>query len=231
MFDLTIEAFNTAWEYRVPVIVLADQSVGQMIERLKVPPLDEIKVVERNAPTVPLEEYLPFDSRYLIPPMAVAGEGYRFHVTALTHDDRGYPSTSHEVSTKLVTRLVRKIRENEKVIGRYEAIALDDAELVIVAYGITSRSALRAVREARREGLKVGLFRPIAAWPFPYRGLREAVDRGARILVVEINMGQMVRVVREHYSNLVDIYFMPWAPGSVPRPHDILLKVKEVYGG
>ncbi len=126
MFDLTIEAFNTAWEYRVPVIVLADQSVGQMIERLKVPPLDEIKVVERNTQTVPPEEYLPFDSRYLIPPMAVAGEGYRFHVTALTRDDRGYPSTGHEVSTKLVTRLVRKIRENEKVIGRYEAIALDD---------------------------------------------------------------------------------------------------------
>jgi 2-oxoglutarate ferredoxin oxidoreductase subunit alpha len=231
MFDLTIEAFNTAWEYRVPVIVLSDQAVGQMIERLRVPPLDEIKVVERRAPTVPPEEYLPFDSRYLVPPMAVVGEGYRFHVTALTHDDRGYPSTSHEVSKKLISRLVRKIRENEKVIGRYEAIALDDAELVVVAYGITSRSALRAVREARRDGLKVGLFRPITAWPFPYWGLREAVDRGASILVVEINMGQMVHVVREYYNNLVDIHFMPWAPGSVPRPHDILVKIKGVYGG
>ena len=229
MFDLTIEAFNTAWEYRVPVVVLSDQTVGHMIEKLRVPPLEEIRIVERRKPEVPPEEYLPFDSRYLVPPMAVAGEGYRFHVTALTHDDRGYPSTRHEVSEKLVTRLVRKIRENEKVIGRYESIMVDDADLVVVAYGITSRSALKAVREARREGLKVGLFRPITAWPFPYWGLREAVDRGASILVVEINMGQMVHVVREYYANITEIHSMPWAPGEVPRPHVILRKIKEVY--
>ncbi|MEM0366139.1 MAG: 2-oxoacid:acceptor oxidoreductase subunit alpha [Acidilobaceae archaeon] len=229
MFDLTIEAFNAAWEYRVPVIVLTDQRVGQMIEKIEVPPYEEIKIVVRRKPEVPPEEYLPFDSRFLVPPMAAAGEGYRFHVTCLTHDDRGYPTTSHNISRKLVSRLVAKIRENEKVIGRYESYLADDAELIIIAYGITSRAARRAVKEARREGLKVGLFRPITAWPFPYWGLKEHVDRGAELLVVEINMGQIVRVIREYYNNITKIHFMPWAPGEVPRPSDILLKIKEVY--
>ncbi len=229
MFDLTIKAFNTAWAYRVPVIVLADQVVGQMIEKVVVPPHEEIDIVERKKPEVPPEEFLPFDSRYLVPPMAVAGEGYRVHVTGLTHDERGYPTTRHEVSDRLVKRLVRKIRENERLIGEWEEYETDDAELIVVAYGITSRSAKRAVRDARREGLKVGLFRPKTAWPFPHWALKKHVDRGADILVVEINMGQMVRVVREYFNNMVKIHFMPWAPGTVPPPETILVKIKEVY--
>ncbi|MDM7275592.1 MAG: 2-oxoacid:acceptor oxidoreductase subunit alpha [Thermoprotei archaeon] len=231
MFDLTIQAFNTAWTYRVPVIVLPDQRVGQMIEKLSVPDYNEIPIAGRIAPEEPPEEFLPFNSKYLVPPMAFAGEGYRFHVTSLTHDERGYPSTSHKISTQLVTRLIRKIRDNEKAIGRYESVLTDDANLVVVAYGITARSALKAVKEARKEGLKVGLFRPVTAWPFPYWGLKEAVDRGADIVVVEINMGQMVRVIREHFANIVNIHSMTWAPGDVPRPHDILVKIKEVYEG
>ncbi len=229
MFDMTIKAFNTAWAYRIPVIVLADQVVGQMIEKVVVPPHEEIEIVERKKPEVPPDMFKPFDSKYLVPPMAVAGEGYRIHVTGLTHDDRGYPTTSHEVSQKLVSRLVRKVRENEKLIGEWEEHQTDDAELVIVAFGITSRSAMRAVRDARREGLKVGLFRPKTAWPFPHWALRKHVDRGADILVVEINMGQMVRIVREHFANLVKIHSMTWAPGTVPPPEIILAKIKEVY--
>lgn len=228
MFDLTIKAFNTAWKYRVPVIVLTDQMVGQMIEKVVVPPYEEIEIVEREKPKVPPEEFLPFDSRYLVPPMAIAGEGYRVHVTGLTHDDRGYPTTRHEVSQRLVERLVRKIRDNERSIGEWEERNVDDAKLIVVAYGITSRSAMRAVREARREGLKVGIFRPITAWPFPYWGLQKLTDSGAEVLVVEINMGQMVRVVREHLDN-TRVHFMPWAPGAVPPPEVIVSKIKEVY--
>jgi 2-oxoglutarate ferredoxin oxidoreductase subunit alpha len=232
MFDLTIEAFNTAWRYRVPVIVLSDQVVGQMIEKVVVPPYEKIEIVERRKPDVPPEKFLPFDSRYLVPPMAVAGEGYRIHVTGLTHDERGYPSTSHEVSRRLVERLVRKIRENEDRIASWEEYMVDDAKLVVVAYGITSRSAKRAVREARREGLKVGLYRPRTAWPFPHRRLRRLVEEtGAEVLVVEINMGQMVHVVREYVGDLTRVHFMPWAPGAVPPPETILAKVKEVYPG
>lgn len=227
MFNLTIEAFNSAWKYRVPAIVLADQMVGQMVEKVIVPPHEEIEIVEREKPKVPPEEFLPFDSRYLIPPMAVAGEGYKVHVTGLTHDDRGYPTTRHEVSQRLVERLVRKIRDNEREIGKWEEVGVDDARLIVVAYGITSRSAMRAVREVKREGLKVGLFRPITAWPFPYWGLKKLTDSGAEVLVVEINMGQMVRVVKEHLD--VKVHFMPWAPGTVPPPETIIEKIKEVY--
>jgi len=229
MFDLTIRAFNTAWAYRIPTIVLADQVVGQMIEKVVVPPQEEIDIVERKKPDVPPEEFLPFDSRHLVPPMAIAGEGYRIHITGLAHDERGYPTTRHEIASKLVERLVRKVRENERVIAEWEEMDTDDAELIIVAYGITSRSAKRAIRDARREGLKVGLFRPKTAWPFPYWALERHVKRGAEILVVEINMGQMVRVVREHFNNLTRIHFMPWAPGSVPPPESILSRIKEVY--
>ena len=148
-------------------------------------------------------------------------------MTGLTHDERGYPSTRHEVSQQLIGRLIRKIRENEREIAKWEEYRSDDAKLILVAYGITSRSAMRAVREARNEGLKVGLFRPITAWPFPYWGLNKLTENGAEVLVVEINMGQMVRVVREHSNTRV--HSMPWAPGSVPSPESIIERIKEVY--
>ena len=227
MFDMMIDAFNTAWKYRVPVMVLSDQMVGQMIEKVVVRPYEEIKLFERVKPTVPPEEYLPFDSKYLVPPMAIAGEGYRVHMTGLTHDERGYPTTRHDVSTKLIERLVKKIRENEKEIGRWEEHLCEDAKLIVLAYGITSRSAKRAIKDARSEGLKVGLFRPITAWPFPHWGLNKLVESGAEVLVIEINMGQMVHVVRETVNTKV--HFMPWAPGAVPPPETIVKKIKEVY--
>ncbi len=228
MFDLTIEAFNSAWKYRVPVIVLADQMVGQMIEKVIVPPYEKIQIVDRKRPEVPPEEYLPFDRRYLVPPMAIAGEGYRVHMTGLTHDERGYPTTRHEVSKWLVEKLIEKVRRNEKEIARWEVYEVDDAKLVVVAFGITSRSAKRAVREARRKGLKVGLFRPMTAWPFPYWALEDIVSSGAKVLVVEINMGQMVHIVRE-YVGKENVYHMPWAPGAVPPPETILERITEVY--
>jgi 2-oxoglutarate ferredoxin oxidoreductase subunit alpha len=228
MFNLTIEAFNSAWKYRVPVIVLADQTVGQMIEKVVVPPLEKIEIVERRKPEVPPEEYKPYDRRYLIPPMAIAGEGYRVHMTGLTHDERGYPTTRHEVSQWLVRRLVEKVQANEKEIAKWEEYETEDAKLIVVAFGITSRSAKRAVREARNRGLKVGLYRPITAWPFPYWRLEELVSNGAKVLVVEINMGQMVHVVRE-YVGKENVEHMPWAPGAVPPPEVILDRILEVY--
>lgn len=229
MFDLTIKAFNTAWRYRVPVIVLSDQMVGHMIEKVEVPPPDEIEIVGRNRPKVDPDEYLPFDSRYLVPPMAVAGEGYRVHLTGLAHDDRGYPTTDHDEVDRLIRRLVEKIRRNEGEIAEWEEYMVDDAKLIVVAYGITSRSAIKAVKDLRGRGLKVGLYRLKTAWPFPYRRLQEIASDGSRILVVEINMGQAVRVVRE-YLDGVNIYHLPWAPGTCPPPEVIGEKIMEVYG-
>jgi len=229
MFDMTIKAFNTAWRYRVPVVVLSDQMVGHMIEKVIVPEYDEIEIVDRIKPEVPPEKYLPFDSSYLVPPMAVAGEGYRVHLTGLAHDERGYPTTDHNNMMRLLNRLLGKIRKNEKKIAEWEEYMTEDADLVVVAFGITSRSALKAVKDARDEGYKVGLYRLKTAWPFPHWRIRELADEGKDFLVVEINMGQAVRVVRE-YVPFERVHHLPWAPGKCPPPEVILDKIKEVLG-
>lgn len=228
MFDMTIKAFNMAWKYRVPTIILSDQMVGHMIEKVVVPEYDEIELFDRVKPEASPDEYLPFDSKYLVPPMAFAGEGYRVHLTGLAHDDRGYPTTDHRVVTKLLNRLVSKIRSNEDKLAEWEEYMTDDANLVVVAYGITSRSALKAVKDARDNGLKIGLYRLKTAWPFPSKRIRELANEGKDFLVVEINMGQAVRIVREYVPH-DRVHFLPWAPGTCPPPEVILNRVKEVY--
>jgi len=231
MFEMAIKAFNTSEAYRIPVIILADQVVGHMYGKVVVPPLDEIEIVDRPKPTVPPEEYLPYDSRYLVPPMAIAGTGYRVNNESLTHDDRGYPSISREVSFKLVSRLVNKVRENAEKIAEWEEYMVDDAEVVLIAYGSTSRSAREAVKLARREGLRVGLFRPKTAWPFPGWALRK-IDREGRaraFITVEINMGQIYHVVNE-YVKAAEVHHIPHAPGYLPDPNYILKNVKKLCG-
>ncbi len=229
-FDFTIKAFNTAERYRIMTMVLADQVIGHMMGKLIVPDYSEVELVEREKPTVSPDQYLVADSRYLIPPMAIAGAGYRVNYDSLTHDDRGYPSVDREVSFRLVQRLVRKIRENERKIAEWEEYETDDADLLMVAYGCTSRSVKEVVKKLRREGFRVGLFRPKTAWPFPWWRLRELSERVNKILVVEINMGQMVHVVREYAARDIDIMHVPYAPGYMPDPGYIEGIVRKVYG-
>jgi 2-oxoglutarate ferredoxin oxidoreductase subunit alpha len=165
MFDFAIKAFNAAETYRIPVMVMADQIIAQMTTKLVIPPEEEIETTYRPMPDVPAEEYLPFDSSYLVPPMALAGEGYRLHMTGLTHSDIGYPAglthsdigypdTSAQGQEVLVPRLVRKIRENEEAIIEYEERLVDDAEVGLVVYGSTSGPGWEAVQAARKEGIK-----------------------------------------------------------------------------
>ncbi|MGC9009751.1 MAG: 2-oxoacid:acceptor oxidoreductase subunit alpha [Sulfolobales archaeon] len=229
-FDFTIKAFNTAERYRILTMVLADQVIGHMMGKLVVPDYSEIEIVEREKPTVPPDQYLVADSRYLVPPMAIAGTGYRVNYDSLTHDDRGYPSVDKEISFRLVQRLVRKVRENERKIAEWEEYETDDAELLMVAYGCTSRSVKEVVKKLRKEGFRIGLFRPKTAWPFPWWRLRELSEKVNKIIVVEINMGQMVHVVREYAAKDIDIMHVPYAPGYMPDPGYIEGIVRKVYG-
>ena len=169
MFDFTIKAFNAAELYRTPVFVMSDELVGHMSERVVIPPAEEIKLVERKRPKVkPGDGFLPFQSdEDLVPPMALAGEGYKIHVTGLTHDERGYPVIDAETQERMLSRMLRKIQDNREEIIEYEEVELDDAQVVLVAYGSTARSALRALRLAREKGIKVGMLRLITPWPFP----------------------------------------------------------------
>jgi 2-oxoglutarate ferredoxin oxidoreductase subunit alpha len=193
MFDFTIRAFNLSEQYRLPVIILADEVVGHMNERVVIPPAGEIEVVKRRKPKVPPGEYMPYqpDSDG-VAPMADCGEGYRIHVTGLTHDERGYPGMNAKTQEQMMERLIRKIRSNRDSIIRTENVFLDDAEVVVVAYGISARSARQAVQEARAKGIRAGLIKLETVWPFPEELIRSVASRVRGLVMPEINAGQMV---------------------------------------
>jgi len=194
MFDLTIEAFNLSEKYRTPALIMADESVGHMTERVIIPPAESLKLYPRRKPTVPPDQYRPFEGDADgVPPMACAGEGYHMHITGLTHDERGYPlTTDPAVQERLVHRLIEKIRANRFDIIRVESDGLEDAEVIVVAYGITARVALWPVEMARAEGIKVGWLKLITVWPFPEDLIRRLARCTGAFVVPEINYGQIV---------------------------------------
>lgn len=199
-FDLTVAAFNTANAYRIPTFVMMDEIVGHMTERVVIPDESALPRMGRPRPdTAPGEApFLPYGlTEGLVPPMAHAGEGYKVHMTGLTHDERGYPLLNAAAHEKLVRRLVDKVRLNAEKILRYEEIQVDDAETVVVAFGCTARSARRAIALARAQGIKAGLLRPITVWPFPESRIRRLLEIGkvSKFVVPEINLGQICREV------------------------------------
>ena len=198
MFDLTVDAFNLSETYRVPTMLLADEIVAHMWEKVIIPPAEKIGIMNRKKPNVSPEEYLPFmPDDDLVPPMACFGEGYSFHATGLTHDEHGYPRTSDsQVQQQLVNRLCEKIRRNANRIVKVQEVMLEDAEVVVVAYGIVARAALSAVRKAREKGIKAGLLRLITLWPFPETHVAKVARQAKMLIVPEMNCGQLVREVQ-----------------------------------
>ncbi|HHF55442.1 MAG TPA: 2-oxoacid:acceptor oxidoreductase subunit alpha [Thermoplasmatales archaeon] len=230
-FDLTIKAFNLAEEYRVPVIVLMDESVAHMFEKVVIPPENKIKIVNRKKPDVPPEEYLPFKPERYVPPMACAGEGYNVHVTGLTHDEKGYPqATDPEVQERLVRRLCDKIRKNERKMRDIDEYEMDDADVAIVSFGISGRSSKEAVKEARKQGYKVGLIRLRTIWPFPDEYFEKIAEDIKKFIVVEINYGQ-IKLEVERNVGKEKVILLPKFGGEIHKPHEIYEKIKEVYNG
>jgi 2-oxoglutarate/2-oxoacid ferredoxin oxidoreductase subunit alpha len=228
MFDLTVQAFNLSEKYRVPVLLMADEAVGHMSEKVVIPEINAKDLVTRSRPKVPPDKYVPYDSKKgLVPPMAIAGEGYRFHVTGLTHDDRGYPTMTAEAQDKLIRRLVDKIKLNVKDITKYEEVDIDDADVVVVSYGITARIARYAVQKARREGIKAGLVRLITVWPFPDERIRELAKATKAFIVAEINYGQIVREVERCAGGKAKVRLVPHMGGAVPLPDVIIEAIRE----
>ena len=173
-FDLTVKAFNLSERYRVPVLFMMDECVGHMTERVMIPSADEIEIYPRRFYQGPKEEYLPYQADgELVPSIVKAGDGYRIHVTGLTHDERGYPSMTVTAQERLVRRLVNKVRLNADKIIEYKEERVQGADIVVVTYGITSRVAIPAIEQARKEGLKVGHLRLVVVWPFPEKRIRE----------------------------------------------------------
>ncbi len=230
-FDFTIHAFNFSEKYRLPVFVMMDESVGHMTEKVVIPPADQIKIVPRRITKDKPGEYLPFKpNEDLIPDMIEFGEGYRIHVTGLTHDERGYPDVSPEAHRPLVRRLVEKIEKNADKIYMFDEHTLDDAEVVLISYGITSRIAQQVANECRAEGRKVGHLRLITCWPFPASKVRELADRNRvkGFVVPEINMGQMSLEVERAAGRGVPTICVPNGGGEVHDPEEIHQAVREV---
>lgn len=227
MFDLTIEAFNLAEAYRTPVTVLADAIIGHMFERVKIPAEEKIRIVNRKKPRVPPERYAPFQpDDDLVPPMACFGEGYRFYATGLTHDETGRPRTSSaEAQQKLIERLCDKIRKNAEKIVKIQKFMLEDAEVAVVAYGISSRAALSAVRKAREAGIKAGLLRLVTLWPFPDWHVSQEAKRVDALIVPEMNYGQIVREV-ERAAKETPVVFLSKLGEEPHRPLEILEAIK-----
>jgi len=227
-FDLTITAFNLAEEFRVPVMFMMDEVVGHMTEKVVIPPAEQIEVVPRKHTHKSVDEYLPYQTNGdMVPDIAHAGEGYKFHVTGLTHDERGYPNMTPQVQNQLVQRLQNKIRAAADRIAMFEEDGLDNADVVVVSYGITSRVAQRAIDVARSRGLRAGKLRLITAWPFPDTKIRELAARVKAFVVPELNLGQMVREVERAAAGQAKTFAVPHAGGSVHNPEEILKVIVE----
>jgi 2-oxoglutarate ferredoxin oxidoreductase subunit alpha len=227
-FDLTIQAFNLAEEFRVPVMMMLDECVGHMTEKVIIPEADAIQVTPRRYTKKAPADFLAFEPREdMVPDMVKAGDGYRFHVTGLTHDERGYPSMNVATQDHIVRRLVDKLKPLSNGRAICDTANLDDADVVVVSYGITSRVAQRAIDLARQHGIRAGKFRIISAWPFPEQRIAELAGRVKAFVVPELNLGQMVREVERAAAGKARVIPVTHAGGTVHDPAAILNAIVE----
>jgi len=225
----TIRAFNLSEKYRNPVVVLLDEIIGHVFEKVDLTETDEIEIMNRRKPDVPPEQYLPYSAGSSeAPPMANFGEGYRHHVTGLVHDETGFPTNNSKVVDKLIRRLNNKVMNNVDDIVEVEEVHLDDAKVGIFAYGSTSRSAKRAISDAREQGLKVGMLRPKVIWPFPAKQVEDLAEEVTHIIVPELNLGQIAHEVEWAVKGKVEVVKINRVDGEPIRPQEILDVIKKV---
>ena len=228
-FQLTVTAFNWAERFRTPVILLSDEVVAHMREKVTLPAEDEVEVIDRRHPLEPPDWYKPFQSDgSLIPRLADLGEGYRYHVTGLVHDERGFPTRRADEVEAFFSRLFGKITRNFADLEMVRAFRLEDAEEVIIAYGCIARSAQAAVRLGRDQGRKLGLLQLMSLWPFPRRPVERALEGRRCCLVPELNMGQVSREVKRVNNGRTKVYRHSKMDGSLITPDEILRRLREV---
>jgi len=222
-FELTVKAFSLAEKYRTPVIILSDEVVGHTREKILLPPETPLEVVDRVRPDMPPEWYLPYaDTASGVPPMGIFGDGYRYHVTGLIHDVRGYPTERPDEIVPFLNRLFRKITQHFHDIQMVREEQTADAEILVVAYGSVARSARRAVIEARERGVKAGLLQLITLWPFPRRHLEPLLRQVRAALVPELNMGQMSREVKRVNQGMTRVETLNRIDGNLITPDEIM---------
>ena len=228
VLNITIKAINFSEKYRTPVMLMLDEVISHMREKVIIPSKEEIEIIDRKKPTVTKEEFLPYKADDdLVPPMANFGSGYRYHVTGLVHNEKGYPTSNNKEIDYLIRRLTDKVELNKKDIILEEKYSLDDAKVAIVAYGSVARAAERTVKLAREKGIKVGLLKLITLWPFSDDTISQLAGQVDLIVVPEMNLGQMVREVQRAVEGKCRVISYSRVDGELINPLEILAKIEE----
>ncbi len=227
-FELAIHAFNVSEKYRMPVLIMTDECVGHMTEKVVIPEPDKIDLIERRFTDKEPGNAWPFDwDEDPIPPLLPVGKGYKFHITGLTHDKRGYPVINAEAQDINVRHLIDKVKNNVDDIIWLEEKDIDDAEVIVISYGISSRVSQPAIAKARKEGIKVGQIRMISVWPFPEKRVRELAEKVKAMVMVELNFGQIFLEMDRWARGKCATLLVPHAGGTVHNPEVIYNTIKE----
>lgn len=230
MFYLTITAFNLSETYRLPVLIMSDEIVGHMSERVTIPPFKEISTSSRPRPKGRKDRFKLYKPEPNgVAPMPSVGEGFRIHVTGLTHDEKGYPVLTAETQEEMMARITGKIRKNLGDIIQTEGYRLDDAEVVLISYGVSARTSLAAVDLARKHGVKAGLLRLITIWPFPEDPIRRLAERVKGFMTVEINMGQIHLEVQRCVGRKTPAVLVGHPGGAIISPDHVYEALKEAF--
>ena len=227
-YYMTIQAFNMSEKYRTPVILLLDEIIGHVHERVDLPDPETLEIINRKKPTEPPEDYLPYridDS--MIPAMANFGDGYRYHVTGLVHDQTGFPTNNTEEIDAMLTRLNSKLDKYMDEIIDFEETNMDDAEIGIVTYGSSARSSKNALLKARDAGIPVGMLRIKTLWPFPTDRIAKFAEQVSNIIVPELNLGQIAHEVEHAVAGKAKVHKVNKITGDPINPLEILEKIKE----
>ncbi len=229
-FDLTLRAVALSEKYRCPVILLMDEVIGHMREKIELPDnYDEIPQAERKQPTCAPEDYLAYgcDDGSKVPAMAPFGSGYRWHVTGLVHDETGFPKGTGAATKASQDRLRSKLEDNLDDIVQVENYKMEDAEFAVIAFGGAARTAYEAIDMARAEGLKVGFVRPITIWPFAEKQIKEVAGKVKGILVHELNCGQYVLEVERAVAGKVPVSLFAKYDNESATPAELLAEIKK----
>jgi 2-oxoglutarate ferredoxin oxidoreductase subunit alpha len=227
-YDMTIQAFNMAEKYRVPVIVLLDEIIGHVHEKVTLPDVDKLEIYNRKKPDTAPDEYLPYvNDESMIPPMANFGDGYRYHVTGLVHDETGFPTNDTVKIEAMLTRLNSKLDKYLDEIIQYEEDIVPGSKVGIVTYGSSARSSRHALRMAKEKKLEVSLFRIQTMWPFPTDAIHAFSKNLSHIIVPELNLGQVAHEVEHAVGHDVEVLKVNKITGEPIHPEEILTKIEE----
>ncbi|KPJ64937.1 2-oxoglutarate ferredoxin oxidoreductase subunit alpha [candidate division WOR-1 bacterium DG_54_3] len=227
-FDFTVRAFNLSEKYRTPVVVLMDEVLAHMREKVTLPDSSEIRVINRMKPTVPPEWYEHFEiNPHFVSPMASFGEGYRFNITGLTHNPEGFPTSRPVVIKEKLDKLKNKITHNINDIVEVRQEFMEDANVAVFAYGIVARSARQAIRMGRDKRIRVGLIQPLTIWPFPDEYMEHILEQLDLIIVVELNQGQLIREVNRVNRGRTRVRGLFRYDSELITPDQIFRKIRE----